>query len=126
MTRQGGTSGGGALSGRREQAQAAEVTEDVKAEEEPAEQRSQAEQGERKGKEREQEQERRKERQREGEGEKEGRRRMPVRQYLDTTVVPILREGLRKLVKNRPEDPIGFLIEYLQEHRTSQSPGSQQ
>ena len=41
---------------------------------------------------------------------------LPVRQYLDTTVVPVLRQGLKALVKARPEDPFEFLAAYLREH----------
>eukprot|EP00955_Chlamydomonas_euryale_P082043 363664-Chlamydomonas_euryale.AAC.10 len=42
---------------------------------------------------------------------------MPIRQYLDTTVVPILRLGLRELVKNRPEDPYNFLADYIRNNK---------
>ena len=38
-----------------------------------------------------------------------------MRQYLDTTVVPILRQGLRALVKARPDDPFEFLATYIRE-----------
>lgn len=41
---------------------------------------------------------------------------LPVRQYLDATVVPTLRAGMRALVKARPEDPSAFLAAYLIEH----------
>lgn len=41
---------------------------------------------------------------------------LPVRQYLDATVVPTLRAGMRALVKARPEDPHAFLAAYLTEH----------
>ncbi|KAK9808914.1 hypothetical protein WJX72_006360 [[Myrmecia] bisecta] len=37
----------------------------------------------------------------------------PVRQYLDSTIVPVLREGLRLLVKERPADPFEFLGDYI-------------
>ena len=37
----------------------------------------------------------------------------PVRQYLDETVVPVLRQGLRELVKARPADPFEFLGDYI-------------
>jgi protein dpy-30 len=36
-----------------------------------------------------------------------------VRQYLDETVVPVLRQGLRELVKARPADPFEFLGDYI-------------
>lgn len=35
---------------------------------------------------------------------------LTVRQYLDSTVVPVLRLGLRQLVKTRPDDPYDFLV----------------
>jgi len=38
---------------------------------------------------------------------------LPVRQYMDQTVVPILREGLRSLNDTRPADPLQFLADYL-------------
>ena len=42
---------------------------------------------------------------------------LPVRQYLDVTVVPTLRAGLRALVKARPEDPFEYLANYLRENK---------
>ena len=51
------------------------------------------------------------------EGSKEAGKPLPVRQYLDTTVVPTLRAGLRALVKARPEDPFEFLATYLKENK---------
>lgn len=39
-----------------------------------------------------------------------------MRQYLDGTVVPVLRQALRALVKARPEDPFEFLSAYLRDH----------
>jgi protein dpy-30 len=38
---------------------------------------------------------------------------LPVRQYMDQTVVPVLREGLRALNDARPHDPLQFLADYL-------------
>lgn len=38
---------------------------------------------------------------------------LPVRQYMDQTVVPILREALRSLNDVRPSDPLEFLADYL-------------
>ena len=43
---------------------------------------------------------------------------MPTRQYLDQTVVPILLEGLSALAKERPKEPIDYLINFLQKHKT--------
>ena len=42
---------------------------------------------------------------------------LPTRQYLDQTVVPILLEALANLAKERPNDPIDYLINYLQKHK---------
>ena len=42
---------------------------------------------------------------------------VPVRQYLDETVVPVLRKGLRELVKQRPEDPFEFLGQYIKDNK---------
>ena len=42
---------------------------------------------------------------------------LPTRQYLDQTVVPILLDALAALAKERPQEPIDFLTEYLQKHK---------
>ena len=44
-----------------------------------------------------------------------------TRQYLDNTVVPILLDGLAALSRERPEDPIDYLIGYLQKHKKDYS-----
>mmetsp|Transcript_4666 Transcript_4666/g.7225 ORF Transcript_4666/g.7225 Transcript_4666/m.7225 type:complete len:85 (-) Transcript_4666:594-848(-) len=38
---------------------------------------------------------------------------LPVRAYLDQTVVPILLQGLSALAKERPANPVEFLAAYL-------------
>ncbi|EEB14770.1 histone H1-I-1, putative [Pediculus humanus corporis] len=38
---------------------------------------------------------------------------LPIRQYLDQTVVPILLQALSTLSKERPPDPVSFLAAYL-------------
>ncbi|CAI2354605.1 unnamed protein product [Caenorhabditis sp. 36 PRJEB53466] len=38
---------------------------------------------------------------------------IPTRQYLDSTVVPILLQGLGALAKDRPENPIEYLANFL-------------
>lgn len=45
---------------------------------------------------------------------------VPVRQYLDESVVPCLREAMKELVKVRPEDPHEFLAKYLMKHNPNQ------
>ncbi|KAF9970372.1 Protein dpy-30 [Actinomortierella ambigua] len=38
---------------------------------------------------------------------------MPVRSYLDQTVLRVLLEGLKQLAKDRPENPLEYLGHYL-------------
>ena len=38
---------------------------------------------------------------------------LPIRAYLDTTVVPILLDGMSALVKERPANPVEWLGTYL-------------
>ena len=38
---------------------------------------------------------------------------LPVRAYLDQTVVPVLLQGLAELAKERPANPIEWLGNYL-------------
>ncbi|GAQ88696.1 protein with Dpy-30 motif [Klebsormidium nitens] len=42
---------------------------------------------------------------------------LPVKEYLNSTIVPVLRDALRALVKTRPEDPYEFVAKYLVEHK---------
>merc|ERR1711992_514647 len=46
---------------------------------------------------------------------------LPTRQYLDQTVVPILLEALAALAKDRPKEPIDYMINYLQKHKNEHS-----
>jgi len=46
---------------------------------------------------------------------------LPVRAYLDETVVPILLQGLATLVKDRPENPIEYLAAYLLKNNPQKS-----
>merc|ERR1711906_17950 len=41
---------------------------------------------------------------------------LPIRAYLDQTVVPILLDGMSELVKARPENPVEWLAAYLLKH----------
>ena len=43
-----------------------------------------------------------------------------MRQYLDETVATTLRDGMKELVKIRPEDPHAFLARYLMKHKPNQ------
>ncbi|GAX74484.1 hypothetical protein CEUSTIGMA_g1933.t1 [Chlamydomonas eustigma] len=51
---------------------------------------------------------------------------LPVRQYMDMTVVPILREALRSLNDSRPNDPLRFLADYLLAARAKRLNGGAQ
>ncbi len=42
-----------------------------------------------------------------------GAKGLPVRQYMDVTVIPVLREALRALNEARPHDPLQFLADQL-------------
>ena len=41
---------------------------------------------------------------------------LPIRAYLDQTVVPILLDGMSELVKERPTNPVEWLAAYLLRH----------
>lgn len=41
---------------------------------------------------------------------------LPVRAYLDKTVVPLLLQALTECAKERPEQPVEFIAKYLLEH----------
>ena len=49
---------------------------------------------------------------------------IPIRQYLETSVVPILLQGMQALVKERPDNPVEFLAAYLLKNNP-QGPSSQ-
>lgn len=41
---------------------------------------------------------------------------MPLRAYLDKTVVPLLMQALTECAKERPKEPIEFVANYLLEN----------
>ncbi len=41
---------------------------------------------------------------------------LPIRSYLDQTVVPLLLDGMSALVKERPPNPVEWLANYLLKH----------
>jgi len=51
---------------------------------------------------------------------------LPIRAYLDQTVVPILLDGMCELVKERPSNPIEYLAAYLLKHDPSRAGNSNQ
>ncbi|XP_001237951.3 protein dpy-30 homolog [Anopheles merus] len=42
---------------------------------------------------------------------------LPTRQYLDQTVNPILLQGLKVLAKERPQDPVQYLANFLLQNK---------
>ncbi|VDO53074.1 unnamed protein product [Haemonchus placei] len=50
---------------------------------------------------------------------------IPTRQYLDQTVVPILLQALGALAKDRPENPIDFLINFLIKEKERYQPSTE-
>ena len=50
------------------------------------------------------------------EGDSSELQNLPVRAYLDKTVVPILLQALAECSKERPQNPIEFIANYLLEH----------
>lgn len=51
---------------------------------------------------------------------------LPIRQYLESTVVPVLMQGLQSLCKERPEDPLDYLAHYLLQHNPKAAGEAQQ
>ena len=47
---------------------------------------------------------------------------LPARYYLDQTVVPILLQGLAYINKERPQDPIGALANFLLKNKSNYDP----
>ena len=48
---------------------------------------------------------------------------VPIRSYLDQTIVPLLLEGLAVISKERPDRPIEYLADYLEEHNQERKGG---
>ena len=41
---------------------------------------------------------------------------LPIRAYLAQTVVPLVLQGMAEVAKERPENPIKYLAEFLMKH----------
>jgi protein dpy-30 len=41
---------------------------------------------------------------------------LPIRAYLDQTVVPLLLQALSEVAKERPANPVEFVAQYLLQH----------
>ncbi len=50
------------------------------------------------------------------ESNKEKMMNLPIRTYLDQTVMPLLLTGMAELAKERPQNPIEYLANYLLKH----------
>ncbi|KAH7815498.1 putative protein dpy-30 [Monocercomonoides exilis] len=46
---------------------------------------------------------------------------LPIRAYLDQTVVPLLLQGITALVAERPANPVEYLAAYLLKHNPQRS-----
>jgi len=46
---------------------------------------------------------------------------LPIRQYLEGTVVPLLLQGMQALVRERPNNPVEFLAGYLLKNNPQKS-----
>ena len=51
-----------------------------------------------------------------GDKKEGGLQSLPIRAYLDQTVVPVLLQALSEVAKERPANPIEFVAKYLLEH----------
>ena len=51
-----------------------------------------------------------------GKEQKDNKDKLPIRAYLDQTVVPLLLQGLAETAKARPPNPIEFLANFLLKH----------
>ena len=50
------------------------------------------------------------------EGKQENLNNISIRTYLDKTVIPLLLQGMAEVAKERPENPIKYLAEFLMKH----------
>ena len=41
---------------------------------------------------------------------------LPIRAYLDKTVVPLVLQGMAEVAKERPENPVKYLADFLMNH----------
>jgi protein dpy-30 len=49
---------------------------------------------------------------------------LPIRAYLDQTVVPILLTGMSQLVKDRPANPVEYLAHFLLKNNPMKESGT--
>ena len=46
---------------------------------------------------------------------------LSIRSYLDKTVVPLVLQGMAEVAKERPENPIKYLADFLMKHANEKS-----
>ena len=51
-----------------------------------------------------------------GKKEQENINNLSIRAYLDKTVVPLVLQGMAEVAKERPENPIKYLADFLMKH----------
>ena len=49
---------------------------------------------------------------------KENINNLPIRAYLDKTVVPLVLQGMAEVAKERPDNPVKYLADFLMNHST--------
>jgi protein dpy-30 len=49
---------------------------------------------------------------------KENINNLPIRPYLDKTVVPLVLQGMAEVAKERPVNPVKYLADFLMNHST--------
>ena len=42
--------------------------------------------------------------------------KIPVREYLDSTVVPVVLQAMAAVARERPDDPVDYVAKYLLQH----------
>jgi protein dpy-30 len=47
---------------------------------------------------------------------KENINNLPIRAYLNKTVVPLVLQGMAEVAKERPENPVKYLADFLMNH----------
>ena len=50
------------------------------------------------------------------EGKQENLNIISIRTYLDKTVIPLVLQGMAEVAKERPENPIKYLVDFLMKH----------
>ena len=50
------------------------------------------------------------------EGKQDNLNNISIRAYLDKTVVPLVLQGMAEVAKERPENPIKYLADFLMKH----------